>query len=572
VKQWGQASKDIGLLGLGAVLYTLAFPPFQWTWAAWLALTPLFFVLRNKTPRVAFFAGLGFGIFWCLGVGYWVFFTIAEFFPISLPVNIPFVLMNFALFSGLPTGLVALGMSVLLRQKNRWLSAIGVPALWVSGEVLRANPWFGVSWGILGYTQYQHLVLIQIADVTSVYGISFLIALGGYAGAELLHSSQQLAVSSQRLEKKSQKSKIKSQKSKVQISDTGHWTLDSGRFVDLRLRTSDFGHWTLDFRTLGPALGLFTACLIVTLIYGTIRLREYALPPDVAPLRVAMVQGGIPTEQRWQPAYYASTLLKYASVTSEGIGNASPDLVVWPEFAVSFYLDQEALLRLQLGQFAQMTNTALLLGAPRREERDGTAHFYNSAYLFSANGELAEVYDKMRLVPFAEYRPFSFFPTLLNHSDEAPADFTAGQRATIFSLPKSTFGLTICYEAAYPSFTRRLVQGGARLLVNISNDTWLGETTAAVEQHFAMTVLRAVENKRYLVRTATAGISSFVDPTGHPYQLSTASETVIRGEVFPLEERTIYTRYGEWFAWTCLTLSTITLTRALRKSAVLESV
>ena len=285
-----------------------------------------------------------------------------------------------------------------------------------------------------------------------------------------------------------------------------------------------------------------------------------------------MVQGGIPTEQRWQPAYYASTLLKYASVTSQGIGSTPPDLVVWPEFAVSFYLDQEAFLRLQLGQFAQMTNTALLLGAPRREERDRTTHFYNSAYLFSANGELAEVYDKMRLVPFAEYRPFPFLPTLLNHSDEAPADFTAGQRATIFSLPKSTFGLTICYEAAYPFFTRRLVRDGAKLLVNISNDTWLGETAAAVEQHFAMTVLRAVENKRYLVRTATAGISSFVDPTGHPYQLSTASEAVIRGEVFPLEERTIYTCYGKWFAWACLTLSTITPTRALRKSAALESV
>jgi apolipoprotein N-acyltransferase len=267
-----------------------------------------------------------------------------------------------------------------------------------------------------------------------------------------------------------------------------------------------------------------------------------------------MVQGNIPTEHRWQPAYYASTLLKYASVTTQGITDTPPDLVVWLEFAVNFYLDKEHLLALQLGQFAQMANVALLVGAPRLEATTRTTHYYNSAYLFSASGQLAGVYDKMRLVPFAEYRPFAL-PSVVAHSPEAPSEFTAGERAMIFSLPKSTFGVTICYEAAFPSFSRALARKGAQVFVNISNDTWLGGIAAAVEQHFAMVVLRAVENKRYLVRTATAGISSFVDPLGRVYQLSTAPEAVIRGEVFPLHETTIYTRYGEWFAVTCLLLS-----------------
>ena len=250
--------------------------------------------------------------------------------------------------------------------------------------------------------------------------------------------------------------------------------------------------------------------------------------------------------------------MKYAAVTTHGIAGTPPDLVVWPEFAVNFYLDREQLLALQLGQFAQMAHAALLVGAPRLEETGITTHYYNSAYLFSARGHLTGVYDKMRLVPFAEYRPFAL-PGVVAHTPEAPSEFTAGERTTIFSLPKSTFGITICYEAAFPSFSRSLALKGAQVFVNISNDTWLGGVAAAVEHHFAMVVLRAVENKRYLVRTATAGISSFVDPLGHVSQRSTAPEAVIRGEVFPLHDTTVYTRYGDWFAVTCLLLSVATL-------------
>jgi apolipoprotein N-acyltransferase len=550
-------SKDLALLSLGASLYALAFPPVNWTWAAWLALAPLFLVLREKTPGAAFLSGISFGILWCLGVGYWVFFTIDQFFSLSLLVNVPFVVINFALFSGLPTGMVALGINVLLRHRNPWLSAIGTPALWVSGEFLRANPWFGVSWGILGYTQYQHLTLIQIADVTSVYGISFLLALSGYAAAEIIHSYQLSAISYQLPRRKRTKVVVSREYSVV-------------RREEKNLAPSAQRPAPRVWQSAIIAVGLLVVSLIVTLGYGTRRLQQYALPPDVPPLRVAMVQGGIPTEQRWQPAYYASTLLKYAAVTSQGIGSVPPDLVVWPEFAVSFYLDQEGLLRLQLGQFAQMTNSALLLGAPRREDTDSGPRFFNSAYLFAPTGELVDVYDKIRLVPFAEYRPFSFLPTVLDYTTEAPSDFTSGQRATIFSLAKSTFGITICYEAAYPSLPRQLVRSGAQLLVNISNDTWLGEAAAAVEQHFAMAVLRAVENKRYLVRIATAGITSFVDPTGHAYQRSTVPEAVIRGEVFPLNDETLYTRSGEWFSCTCLVLTVVTLFISLWQTSKTE--
>jgi apolipoprotein N-acyltransferase len=526
---------DFCFLIVGASLYTLAFPPYARSWAAWLALAPLFFVVRHKSPQNAFLAGLLYGVLWCIGQGYWLYGTMTENFALSPLFSTLFLLANFIFFSGLPTGIVTSLSGLLMRRDCPWVTAVGVPALWVSGEFLRANPLFGVSWGILGYAQYQQVLLIQIADLTGVYGISFLIALSGYVGAELC--GRLVA------QRKGQNSKTKSQKEKF-------WNLEPGTWKSLR-----------------PSLGLLLGSVILTCGYGALRLYQYAAPPDAAPLRVALIQGDIPAEHRWKAMYYASTLLTYASVTSQGLAGARPDLTIWPEFAISFYLDKEPLLRAQLGEFARMLQTPLLLGAPRLEETQQGFRYYNSAYLFSLTGELAAVYDKLRLVPFAEYRPFSL-PSLLSHNSEAPSEFTPGTQSTIFPLLNGRFGVTICYEAAYPSLTRRLVQAGARLIVNISNDTWLGETPAAVEQHFAMNVLRAVENRRALARVATAGISGFVDPTGRPAAVSTAKEGVMRGETSLRQELTVYTRWGDWLPCCCLGFSIVGLLWATQRASL----
>jgi apolipoprotein N-acyltransferase len=317
---------------------------------------------------------------------------------------------------------------------------------------------------------------------------------------------------------------------------------------------------------------MLTAGIVLVLLYGTIRLRQYRTPsfPSERPVTIAVVQGPVSSAQRWQRVHYAHSLLQYVSVTRQGLAGAHPDLVVWPEFAVGFYLDQEPLLQAQLAQLTRSANTSLLLGAPRMEESTTGTHYYNSAYLLSPEGSLVEVYDKIRLVPFAEYRPLTL-PVLLPHSPEAPSEFTAGRRSTVFPLPQSPFGVLICYEAIYPHLARRLVRGGAQFLVNISNDTWLVEGgSAAAAQHFSMAIFRAVENKRSLVRAATAGISGFVDPTGRPRQLSTTHEGVRLGQVFPRQELTVYARYGEWFAWTCAGVALAALLKARAASRAPE--
>jgi apolipoprotein N-acyltransferase len=251
--------------------------------------------------------------------------------------------------------------------------------------------------------------------------------------------------------------------------------------------------------------------------------------------------------------------LRYLSLTRQSVAETAPDLVVWPEFAVGFYLDREPSLRTQLNWLTYELQTFLLVGAPRVEEIAGKKHFYNSAYLINAQGRTVDVYDKIHLVPFAEHSPFAF-PAFLPHTPDFPSQFTAGARSTIFTLPRGSFGALICFEATYPSLARQLVRGGAQFLVNISNDHWLnaGGTAAAI-QHFALAVFRAVENRRFLVRAAAQGVSGFVDPTGRQAQFSAAAAGAMMERVAPRHELTLYTQYGDWFVYICAGYALIAL-------------
>lgn len=501
--------RDILLLVVGASLYTLAYPPYAWSVAAWVTLTPLFLVLRGKSPRAGFVAGLLFGVFACIGVTAWVHFAIAAYFSLPFPLDVICTFLSYVCFGGLYMGIVSALMCMLLRSFAQgtvptWLRWSAVPALWVCGEYVRSTLVTGFSWGVLGYTQYQQLSFIQIADITGVYGLSFLLALSSDIVTEGILAS-------------------------------GYYRKQG----DTSPRVSF--PWI--------PLVAFTVTFLCSLWYGVQKLRHYMVPPSEAPLAVALVRGDVPGEQRWQRMYYGSTLLTYLSLTRRHLGTVQPALVIWPEFALGFHLDQEPRLRAQLNWFTKELNTFLLLGAPRTQIQDGVQHFYNSAYLLAPGGALVDVYDKKQLVPFAEYS-LPFLPTFTNHTAEAPSEFTPGTRSTVFPLANNVFGVMICYEVTYPYLARDLVLNGAQFLVNISNDTWLnagGEVAAT--QHFALAVFRAVENRRVLVRVATQGISGFVDPSGRPSQESAAHEGVLIGNVAPHDTKTIYTHYGDWFVW-----------------------
>ena len=529
---------DLLLLALGAGLYTLAAPPYEWSSLGWFALAPFYLAIGNKTAKAAFGAGLTYGVLLGSGLTAWAYAAIPTYFPLPFPFGLLATVLSLSLSIGVYTGLVAVGSNALLRSTSchrSWWCSLGIPGLWVGGELLRSCVLFGFCWELLGYTQYRWLGLIQIADLTGVYGVSFLLALSGYVVAEGLRCLP------------FPRSLFSVQRSAFSIQRSAHsaFSVQHSAFSVQRLP------W--------PALGMLSGGVLLALLYGTVRLDQYAAPARPAEtarvVRVAVVQGDVPSEQRWQPSSYANTLLKYASVTRRGIQPIGPDqldLVVWPEFAVGFYLDKNHMLRSQLGWFARQLNAPLLLGAPRRETAETGARYYNSAYLLAPGGEILDVYDKMYLVTFAEQRPPGF-PALVKHSQERPSEFTPGQRSTVFPLPAGQFGVLICFEATYPVLSRRLVHNGAQFLVNISNDSWLVSAgTAAAVQHFSMVVFRAIETRRAVARAATAGISGFIDPTGRPYLVSAQGEGVQVGGLEPRHDLTLYVAYGDWFACGCL--------------------
>jgi apolipoprotein N-acyltransferase len=498
-------------VALGAVLYTLASPPFEWASLGWIALTPLFVLIRGRGFAKAAIYGMLFGVAICVGVAYWMYFAISSYFEASFPLNLVLTLTAYTLFVGVYTGAAAAASSLLINYCDRGIGWVAVPALWVVCEYARSTFVSGFSWGLLGYTQYRHLAIIQIADLSGVYGVSFLLACSSYAIADFI------------------------------LASASRWR-DAGRAIA------------------SPALSCVAATTVAAFVYGEMRLRDYASNPARDSIRVAIVTRKTEAQDRFERIRYLRAFNDYAKATADGVAKGSADLIVWPEFASGFYLDSDRLMRMQLTHLTVATDAALLTGAPRSAQSDGSTHYYNSAYLFSPSGKLLDTYDKIRLLPFAEYRPFGM-RSLTSRNSDYPEEFTAGGRETIFSIPRARFGVVICFEATYPTYARRLTQNGAQFLVNISNDVWLSSFsgTSATSQHFAMAIMRAVENKRALARVTAAGITGLVDPVGSTHLLSRSEG--VRVVAVPLgDELTIYTRFGDWFVVACLLFSTLSLT------------
>ncbi|HVA69622.1 MAG TPA: apolipoprotein N-acyltransferase [Candidatus Binataceae bacterium] len=499
---------DCLLVAFGAILYTVAIPPAGWSLAGWFALTPLMLLARRHDARWAALGGFAYGTLISAGVAGWLRGAISTYFNLAPPSGFLLTFAAYGYYVGTYTALGAAGWSLLMRWERPVLRWVSVPALWVGIEFARATLLAGFSWELLGYTVYRDIRLIQIADITGVWGLSFLIAFTSYVVAELVAA----------------------------VIPGGEWFGFKRRF------------------SLVPPVAA-TASIALVLLYGQIRLINWSDTKSSDSASVALVRTNPSDAKRFQRMRYASNMAEYVRLTEAAVAPGRVDLVVWPEFALSFYLDHEPVVRAQLGVLARSLRSALLIGAPRFNSATGRARVYNSAFFFSADGTLEGYYDKIRLLPFAEYQP-AIAPAIAARVPEDPSGFSAGDRSVVFDLPSTTFGVLICYEVTYPSLARRLTLAGAQFLVNISNDSWLTkEGDAAALQHFSMAVFRAVENKRTVALSTIRGISGFVSPVGRPYSVSGEGRGVIIGSVPLGHKLTIYTRLGDWFAWLCSALA-----------------
>jgi apolipoprotein N-acyltransferase len=239
-------------------------------------------------------------------------------------------------------------------------------------------------------------------------------------------------------------------------------------------------------------------------------------------------------------------------------------LVLWPESSTPFRFEDDPAGAGRVRGIARQSHVSILLGSD--EVVQGTpVRYYNSAFLVGDDGRAAGVYRKIHLVPFGEYVPFKrvfFFAAPLV---EAVSDFSPGQEAVVLPVGAHRLSTSICYEIIYPALVRDFIVNGSELLTTITNDAWFGATSAPY-QHFEQASMRAIEEGRYLVRSANTGISGIVDPYGHVLAETPIFERAVTvGEARFLRTQTVYSRVGDVFAYASVVASVAMLWLSRRR-------
>lgn len=303
---------------------------------------------------------------------------------------------------------------------------------------------------------------------------------------------------------------------------------------------------------LGLARTNFKPVLAAAVIFVLIPVHGYlVLKKEPAPgpmVRVGLVQGNVEQSQKWDQDYIDATVAKYAALTRTMAGEAPPALVIWPETALPFSLQEDSARAQEVRSLARTLHLPLLTGAPGFEISGMSPQSrvdYNRAFLLDASGQTVGVYDKEHLVPFGEYVPLGLKMPFLSVFLSGSGAFTPGVNTAPLKTGHLALGLLICYEAIFPDLAQERVSAGANLLVNISNDAWFGRT-AAPEQHLHLALLRAVEQGRYLVRATNTGISAMISPDGRIHEPTPLFEGAVR--VYPVELKSGLTPYNRYRA------------------------
>ena len=512
------------------ILLILTFPNFNLSYLAFVGFVPLFLVIRSKKPKQAFWISYLCGFLFYLGTLYWLYHvTIFGLIIVCLYLALYFGIFGF-LFNRIAFGFSAKGPRLRreasetspvtaggqpFRQRPSasprgerdlasycWRAAFSfflIPLIWIGFEYLQSNLFTGFGWTLLGYSQYKNLALIQIADFSGVYGVSFVIMMVNVGVYRFFKRSlKEVVIAGLVLAAAIGYGKIPVPKSEIWYGARGEDKGEQGKKI-----------------------------------------------------RVSVVQGNIPQEMKWDPAFKDEILERYANLTRLAAFE-DPDLIIWPEtsFPGFFGINKETQGVLDL---ARKIDTPLLIGANTSKGLDS----FNSAVLISERGKVVDRYDKIHLVPYGEYVPFSDkIPFLHRLVLGELGEFTAGKEYKAFSLsakgetspvtaggqpfrqrPSASprgerdlasycwraafsqnikFATLICFEDIFPKLARRFVQNGAEFLVVITNDAWYGKSGAPY-QHAASSVFRAIENRIPIVRCANTGYSCFIDSRGRIY-------------------------------------------------------
>ncbi len=486
------------LVALSAALTTASFPPLAWSWLAWLALIPLLVALAGLGPLAGAAAGLGWGVLLALGCGNALPGMLRAY--LAWPPWLAWVVFAVVATAGAGAYFAAAGAWIAWASRRRAAGALSIGAAWTAAELLRASAPARLPWAMLGYSQVGRTWLRQVADLGGPYAITFLVVAVNAALASALAPG---------------------------LRGARPWR----------------------------SAAAVAALSALALGYGAARLRT--VPADGSELRVAVVQVGRARSRAESARGGESDLDDYLRLT-RAASAFRPELVVWPENAVAFYLQEETSLRRRILETARDLDLDLVLGGPYYRYGRRGIRYRNSAFLVRG-GRLAGRYDKIRLLPLAEAETLPAWLPLAQ-------PYEPGRSAVALRARSGLLGAFICFEAMYPELVRRVASGGARLLVNLSNDAWLGREAAA-RQALDIARLRAVETRRWLLRAATTGFSAIVDPWGRIVARSGFGEpAILSAVVTPRAGRSFYQRWGDVFARGCaLWVLLLSAARLLRR-------
>lgn len=496
------------LLGLlSGILLGISFPPIPLWILTFAALVPYFYVLEEKEGlaeinRFTYFTMFFFNLITLYWVGSWT----KDADPFLMISGTVLMFFNPLLFL-IPSTFYYFAK----KSFGKTTALIGFPLFWVSYEFLYSITDFRFPWLIMGNSQSKNLLFIQIADIIGANGLSLLIIFINI----LLYLIVKEYIESKRL--------------------------SSSKSAILLLLIS------------------------LPLIYGNYRLNNYEITGSR--LKVGIVQPNLNPWKKWEAGNLSEQLDLYLNLSKETIKD-NAQIIIWPESALPVYLLSSNYPNEvnTIHKFVDTNNIILLTGmphinffkedeAPKNAKRTNTGKYlytsYNSVLMFSPNSRNIDYYGKIKLVPFGEKVPLvehiPFLGDLLRWN-VGISSWNVGNDTVVFNTELESIAQeikpagVICIESIYPDFVAQFVDKGANLLTVVTNDSWYGNSSGPY-QHKEISVLRAVENRRFLVRSANGGISCIIDPLGNTLiETEMFTKGAFVGEVNLIEEKTFYTR------------------------------
>jgi apolipoprotein N-acyltransferase len=511
IRESAPSLREFGLVSSSAVLLVLSFPNFELWWLAWIGLAPLLFAIATTSrKRAAFILGFIWGVIFFYGTCWWLTHPMIHFAEVAPWLAYPLLLLPVIFVSVFP----AVTCAAVSRLVSRFGTSalIAAPLVWVAFDWLR-RAITGLDWNALGYSQAFHPALIQPARLGGVYFVTFSLVLVNTSIA----------------------------------------------FLILRRNR----------RALVLSVCFITATVLFILLSQPFASHPAGMSDASNETQILAIQPNVPMTEL-NDADYRMLLERHLRLSAqafsiEQLPQPHPRLLIWPESPMNFSYSRDPQLQIVIANLARTHRTSVLLNSLESAPNGGS---YNSAILINEQGQKIAQYDKIRLMPFGEYVPLPRWLPGSGSVRSIVGEFTPGSSHTLMPLGALRAGVFICIEAAHADVTRAFTNAGADVLINISNDGYLGPT-AVMRQHLASAVFRAVENDRNLIRVTNSGISAYIDSNGAvsgptaSFQEAVQTWTVSKTRT----GSTFYSRHGDVFAYGCalITLGFISATFMTRR-------